>query len=130
MKTIALASLACLAPLLGGCVIIADGHDDPGLDFDVTTRSSGGQAGSVFGAVILPGSIEYRVSSNGCTDKESFEVAVRPRADDRYAVRLERTRTDNCRALLRDGVVVSYSFEELGLPEGADVEIENPVRRR
>lgn len=128
MKLSAALALACATPLLAGCIIIDGDDDGSGIDYDMSVSSR--ELGSVYGASVLPNRVEYRVTSNGCTDEESFDVKVRDRGDDRYALELSRVRADNCRAYLVEGVVVSYSFEQLGLPENADVAILNPVRRR
>ena len=111
-------------PLLAGCVIIDADEGDFSSDFD----SYG--AGSVFGATVHQSHVTFQVTSNGCTDRSYFEVDVDRHSGDRYSLELDRIRPDNCRALIADGVEVSWSFDELGLPQGASVEIDNPVIRR
>ncbi|MEO0466262.1 MAG: hypothetical protein AAF216_06945 [Pseudomonadota bacterium] len=117
-------SLMCL-PLLSACIVIdADGD---GADFTASVDRGG--AGTVYGAEIAGEAITYRVTSNGCTDEGNFHVDVN-RHDDHFHIELDRIRDDNCRAYLRDGTTVSWTYEELGLPEDAKIVIANPVRRR
>jgi hypothetical protein len=66
--------------------------------------------------------------SNGCTQKEDFGAEV-DRNDGRYRVRFERHRPDNCKAFVPEGRRMSWSFAELGIPEGAQVTIANRVGR-
>ena len=58
--------------------------------------------------------------SNGCTDKSYFDTDV-DRDDGEYEISFERVRADNCRAFLRDGVELTWSLGELGIPDGARV---------
>lgn len=108
---------------LSGCVVID--ADDENFDTRYDTVRS---AGTVFGADVTADTITFRVSSNGCTDKSFLEVDVDRRGSDRFDVTLDRVRVDYCKALVPDGVTVTYTFEELGLPPGADVTVRNPVR--
>lgn len=128
VKTATAAALLAAPLMLGGCVIAVseDGFDsdfDHHADFD---RS----AGSVFGADVTADAVTFRVTSNGCTDQSYFDVDVDRRGEGRYDVTIERREADKCRALLQDGVELTWTFDELRIPEGADVRIGNQVRRR
>ncbi|MEL6386836.1 MAG: hypothetical protein AAFR00_05760 [Pseudomonadota bacterium] len=116
-----------LVSALGGCVIVADGDDKPA--FTSTFDPAVSSPGTVFGAEIVADSITFLVSSNGCTDASFFAVDVDRRGDQTFAITLDRIRTDNCRALVPEGVDVSFTFQELGIPDGASVIVRNTIRR-
>lgn len=125
MKLTFLAPALAATALLGGCIIV---DADEG---DITTGfSHDGDLGTVYGATVFNDRVTFRVTSNGCTNESYFDTDVDSRSGNRFAVSIDRTRADNCRARLPEGVEVSYSFAELGLPDGADVTVLNPVRRR
>lgn len=129
MKTLVGLGAACALASLGGCIIIDDDGDvmDRGTSY-APFRASG--YGSVFGATVETDAVVFRVTSNGCSDESYFDIDVRRRGDERYAVGLDRIREDDCRGFMPDGVDVVYTFDRIGIPEGADVAILNPVRRR
>lgn len=119
-----LPALAAIA-LLGGCIIVD--ADEGDISASVTDDS---RVGTVFAAAVHQNRVSFRVTSNGCTDKTYFDTDVDERSGDRFIVSIDRTKRDMCRAFLPEGVELSYSFAELGLPDGADVTILNRVRRR
>lgn len=126
MKTFVAALALSTTLALGGCVVVAT---DEGLDFDHDIDFDD-DIGTVFGADITADIVTFRVTSNGCTDETHFDIDVDRHGSDKYSVGIMRTKPDRCRALLRDGVEVSWSYEDLGIPAGADVRVENQVRRR
>lgn len=73
-------------------------------------------------------SVRVRVPSKGCTTKDSFHVDVygAPDAGWAFEMALIRTHADNCRAMLPSGVELSWTKDELGLPDGADLRVVNP----
>ncbi|MEL6323330.1 MAG: hypothetical protein AAFQ84_03765 [Pseudomonadota bacterium] len=111
------------AALLGGCVIIDADDDSFTADWD-----SNDNFGTVYGADVSDSTVTFNVTDNGCTDRSFFDVRVFGNDDD-FEVGLKRTRQDYCKALNPDGAVVSWSFQELGIPDGAKVRILNSVRR-
>lgn len=124
MSKIPMLAALCLAtPLLGGCIII-DGDDDGRISVDY---EYGG--GSVYGADLLTDRVVYRVTSNGCTDKSYMDLDV-DREDGAYVLELERDRTDDCQAIVPNGVELTWTFDDLGIPGGAHVRVSNPVVRR
>jgi hypothetical protein len=110
-----LAVIAAAAPLLGGCVIYA---------------SEGGEIGeageTVRSARFEDGRLVVRVDSNGCTSAANFEVRLVGEAP--AALTLERVRADPCRAIVPEGVEVSWTYAELGLEPGASVRLMNAIR--
>ena len=124
MKT--LISVIALAGVtsLGGCIIVDADEDDVFL----SDRPDRG-AGTVFGADIVDDAVHFRVTSNGCTDKSFFDIDVTRRSSSSFSVELDRVRRDNCEADMPDGVQVTYTFQELGIPSGASVRVRNAVRK-
>ena len=79
------------------------------------------------------GKISFRVDSNGCTDAGSFEVRVTREQGitaeaPHYRLMIVRVRTDECKAMLWDGVVIELDLErELGLTGAYTFSVTNPV---
>ena len=124
----ALIVAALAAPLLSGCVIYADDSAQK----DVIVSWSGDQTGPALEAVrsarIADGRLTVRVSSNGCTDASHFTVDLTPADGGWTDIGLRRTSEDLCKALVPDGVEVSWTLAELGLEPGAQARLVNPTR--
>lgn len=74
------------------------------------------------------GKLFVRVSSGGCTSKESFQVEVKPLEDDALLLSLHRVVPDRCKALLLDGVELEYDLlEELGIRAPFRLKVANPI---
>ena len=124
MKTaMKLGAVALLGSALSGCLIV---------DADVRDTSDWGFSGGLlYGAEVSvrgPAELSIVAHSNGCTQKEDFHAEVN-RDDGRYRVRFERDRPDNCKAFAPEGKRMTWSFAELGIPEGGQVVIANRVGR-
>ena len=119
---LALVAMMAASPIfLGACVIVdADEHTSSSWDMDR-------DYGSLKGAEVSANQITARVSSNGCTTKDFIGTDVRKSGEDSFTVGFYREKQDYCRANLPDGVALSWSFEELGIPNGADVSVRNRV---
>ena len=82
---------------------------------------------------INQGKLAFRVDSNGCTDASSFKVSVGKEegvspASPHYRLMVERTRIDECKAMLWDGVVIELDLEkDLHLSGRYTISVENPV---
>ena len=107
---------------LSGCVIIDTDEDELRADWDM-----GHDYGTLKGADVSANSVTARVSSNGCTNKDFIGTNVRKTGDDSFSVGFYREKQDYCRAMLPDGVALTWSFEELGIPEGAEVRVRNKI---
>lgn len=122
-----LTAMAVAAPLLGGCVIYSN---EAGERVTVQTADAAlAQAEpleTVRAVAFENGRLDVRVESNGCTDTASFEVRLR--GDDPADLSLIRRAPDVCKALVPDGVVVSWTYEELGLTPGAAARVLNPIK--
>lgn len=110
-RTLTILAVSGAALAASGCVIVAGDFDD-GPHFS--------HAGDIMGSVVDSRGITITAHSNGCTDKTYFDVDV-DRDDGRYEVSFDREREDHCRALLRDGVELTWSYRELGIPDNAAV---------
>ena len=79
------------------------------------------------------GKISFRVDSNGCTDAGSFQVRVAREQGisaevPYYRLTIERVRTDECKAMLWEGVMIELDLEQdLGLTGAYTVSVTNPV---
>lgn len=74
------------------------------------------------------GDLVVRVASNGCTTRDSFVADVYGASGQgwNFDITLSRIHSDNCRALLPQGVELVWTRDELGLPQGAGVRVTNP----
>lgn len=121
----ALASLVLL-PLLGGCVIYSN---EGGERITVT----GGESLSAASTKLEPLSqvamdgrqLTVRAGSNGCTQVSSFEVQIVD--GDPAQISLVRREPDLCRAIVAEGVSLSWTYEELGLKPGQVAQVLNPL---
>jgi hypothetical protein len=83
---------------------------------------------------IHDGKLVFRTDSGGCTDAGSFAVDIAKEAGistaiPHYRLTIRRTRADDCKALLVDGVVIELDLEkDLGLKGTYTISVENPVR--
>lgn len=119
-----LATTIAAGLMLGGCVIVdADVRES---DWD-----RAGHAETLYGAEVGVRSpdVTITVYSGGCTRKEHFATEVDKRGDGRFDVAFRRTTADHCKALVPDGVKLTWSFAELGLPPGAQLRVLNRIGR-
>lgn len=128
MKPQCTLALLTAAPLLAGCIIIDD--DGTSREFSSSYSVADERLGSVFGASVEADAVTFLVRSSGCTDETYFDVDVDRVSSGSYAVSIDRIRVDTCEANLPGGVAVTYTFDELNIPDGSSVSVRNPVRRR
>ena len=107
---------------LSGCVIAVDADDDVHSNWDMHH-----DYGALKGADIGPDFVMARVSSNGCTTKDFIGADVDKTGDNRFSVGFYRERQDYCEAYVPEGVELSWTFEELGIPQDAAVRIRNDI---
>ena len=117
-------AVAAAAGLLSlpGCVIAVDADDDVHTNWDMHR-----DYGTLKGADIGTDFVMARVSSNGCTTKDFIGTDVRKTGDDSFSVGFYREKQDFCRAMLPEGIALTWSFAELGIPEGAEVRVRNEI---
>lgn len=123
--------LLLAAPLmLGGCVIYASDSGEtttvrtaPAASVELETR----ELESVHGVRFERDQAVVRVTSNGCTEKSDFSVEIVDGGDMAGEMTLIRNEPDHCRALIAEGVELSWTYAELGLERGAALVLANPL---
>lgn len=125
MRTLLILATAAAASLVGACA--TNGGQSAALQ-SATVDSS---LERLLFAWAGPDSIQVRVASNGCTDADSFDVAVEPEpgAQGAYRLAIKRVERDSCRGYKPEGERVEFSRVELGVPAEAAVTFANPVGR-
>ncbi|MNQ91866.1 hypothetical protein D3C85_1072650 [compost metagenome] len=126
MRLAAVAAVALL-PLLGGCVIYSSDGGERKVNINpanqVVTQPEVLEA---VRKVDFDGQrMNVVVGSNGCTEASSFEVKIKD--GDPAELSLTRRAPDLCKALVREGVVVSWTYAELGLEARQPVRVLNPI---
>ncbi len=116
---------AALLPLLGGCVIYSnEGGEKVSVMSDRVAVET--ETLEAVRKVDFDGQrLNVVVGSNGCTEASSFEVKIKD--GDPAELSLTRRTPDLCRAIVREGVTVSWTYAELGLTPGAAVRVLNPI---
>lgn len=125
MRLAAVAAAAALLPLLGGCVIYSN---EGGEKVSIVTDQGATRAEALEAVrkVDFDGQrLNVVVGSNGCTETSSFEVKIKD--GDPAELTLTRRTPDLCKALVAEGVKVSWTYAELGLERGQPVRVLNPI---
>jgi len=125
MRLAVVLAAAALLPLLGGCVIYSnEGGEKISIVADQgTTRA---EALEAVRKVDFDGQrLNVVVGSNGCTETSSFEVKIKD--GEPAELTLTRRTPDLCKALVPEGVTVSWTYAELGLEPGQPVRVLNPI---
>jgi hypothetical protein len=124
MRILSILAVAATASLAGAC---ATGGQSAALQ----STSVDPSLERLLFAWAGPDSIQVRVASNGCTEAESFDVAVgeEPGAAGTYRLAITRIERDDCRGYKPEGERLEFSRAELGVPAGAAVTFANPVGR-
>ena len=126
MRLLPALAAAALLPLLGGCVIYSNEGGEK-VSVNVSDQiAAKTEALEAVRKVDFDGQrLNVVVGSNGCTEASSFEVKIKD--SDPTELSLIRRTPDLCKALVREGVVVSWTYAELGLKSGAAVRVLNPI---
>lgn len=121
-----LAAAACV-PLLTGCVIYADDTGETTIvRMDSRTGITTEAAPEALRAVRFEdGNLIARVDSNGCTSAADFAISVAEGTP--VDITLTRTRQDLCKAIVREGVELRWTYQELGLTAGQTAHIVNAL---
>ena len=125
MRLLPALAAAALLPLLGGCVIYSNdgGERKVNINNQAVTQA---EALEAVRKVDFDGQrLSVVVGSNGCTEASSFEVKIKDA--DPAELSLIRRAPDLCKAIVREGVVVSWTYAELGLNTGQHVRVLNPI---
>lgn len=83
----------------------------------------------IHGAAFTDNLAIIRVTSNGCTTKDDL-VPHLTRSRDFSILTVRRVNEDQCRNPIAEGFEVQWTFEELGLPHGTAVTVNNPFQLR
>jgi hypothetical protein len=126
MRVPGVLAAVALLPLLGGCVIYSNESGEK-VSVNVADRvPAASEPLEAVRRVDFDGQrLNVVVGSNGCTEASSFEVRIKD--DDPAELTLTRRSPDLCKALVRDGVTVSWTYAELGLEAGQPVRVMNPI---
>lgn len=125
MRLLPALAAVTLLPLLGGCVIYSnEGGEKVSVMSDRVAVET--ETFEAVRKVDFDGQrLNVVVGSNGCTEASSFEVKIKD--GDPAELSLTRRTPDLCRAIVREGVTVSWTYAELGLESGAAVRVLNPI---
>lgn len=125
MRLLPALAAAALLPLLGGCVIYSnEGGEKVSVMSDRVAVET--ETLEAVRKVDFDGQrLNVVVGSNGCTEASSFEIKIKD--GDPAELSLTRRTPDLCRAIVREGVTVSWTYAELGLTPGAAVRVLNPI---
>jgi hypothetical protein len=78
-----------------------------------------------YGVGVAAEGVVFRVYSSGCSNKEHFDAPVVDRSGNLPTISLKRLQRDPCRALLVEGVELTYAWEELGLSANESFRVSN-----
>jgi hypothetical protein len=123
----ALVAAALCAPLQSASVIYADDQAEKDVIVRVADATQE-PLEPIHAARMDRDRFVARVASNGCTDGTSFALEITAGDDGWTDVALRRERPDLCKALVPDGVELSWPVDQLGLEPGARVRVVNPTR--
>ena len=119
---------AVLPPLLSACVVHVsdDGPRVLGQGEHVSIQTV--QLEPVRSARITDGRLYVRVDSNGCTDAEDFAVHIDVADSGAVGLGVEREDPDLCKALVPDGVELSWSLQDLDVTASGPFRLLNPLK--
>lgn len=127
MRLAILAGATMSSLLLSACVVHVN-DDRPrrvGRDVSISIRTQPLEA--VRAARVEDGRFFVRVNSNGCTDASDFDVHVEVSDDGAVGLGVQRTDADLCKALVPDGVELSWSLADLEVTAPGPFRLLNPL---
>lgn len=119
---------AVLPPLLSACVVHVSDDGSRVLERGARVSIQAVQLEPVRSARITDGRLYVRVDSNGCTDTEDFAVHVDVADDGAVGLGVEREDPDLCKALVPDGVELSWSLQDLDVTAPGPFRLLNPLK--
>lgn len=124
-RTVALTALLALSPLMSACALLErfTGPSGPPQTAEILP----GQVEPVHSAFIAHDQAVFRVTSNGCTTKADIIPVVRP-SNEGPIITLRRIKEDRCAETQPEGASISWTFDELGLPSGSRLSVDNPYQ--
>lgn len=121
-RVVEMAAVLALAPLTSACTLV-DRLTGPSRSAEILP----GQVEPVHSAFIAHDQAVFRVTSNGCTTKADIMPVVRP-SNEGPIITLRRIREDRCAETQPEGASISWTFDELGLPSGSRLSVDNPYQ--
>ncbi len=119
---------AVLPPLLSACVVHVSDDGPRVLERGARVSIQTAQLEPVRSARIADGRLYVRVDSNGCTDTEDFAVHIDVADSGAVGLGVEREDPDLCKALVPDGVELSWSLQELDVTASGPFRLLNPLK--
>ena len=90
-------------------------------------NSNFGLSMGILGHIIANDGVYLQVNSGGCTQKRDIGFRVKANEPDLAEITFFRKLSDPCLAYFPNGIVLKFSFEELGLKPGMRLQIMNPI---
>lgn len=125
VKRAAVTTALAAALALGGCSALRGAVSPDAARPAVATADMPGQLEPIHAAAFTRDLAVFWVSSNGCTRKDDVRPFV-TQTRDSAVITLRRMDEDRCKRPMAEGVQLEWTFEELGLPPGAPVSVNNP----
>lgn len=119
---------AVLSPLLSACVVHVTDDGPRVLERGARVSIQTAQLEPVRSARIADGRLYVRVDSNGCTDTEDFAVHIDVADSGAVGLGVEREDPDLCKALVPDGVELSWSLQDLDVTASGPFRLLNPLK--
>lgn len=113
------------APLLSGCVIYSNTGGERETVVNGLNAAAPEPLEAVRSARVENDRLIVRVGSNGCTEATHFSFDLTEQ-EGFTEIAIRRTTPDLCRALVREGVELSWSFDLLELQPGTRLVLLNP----
>ncbi len=119
---------AVLSPLLSACVVHVTDDGPRVLERGARVSIQTARLEPVRSARIADGRLYVRVDSNGCTDTEDFAVHIDVADSGAVGLGVEREDPDLCKALVPDGVELSWSLQDLDVTASGPFRLLNPLK--
>jgi hypothetical protein len=97
---------------------------EPGTKAGATKAVAGGEEEHIYGVLVTSDGLDIRVFSSGCTGEANFTSWIEP--GDIERVHLIRTKLDQCEADIPEGVVLHFTWAQLGVTK-QQAQLVNPI---
>lgn len=116
IRQMAFAGLMCAGLAMSACATAPSSQDLAAMP---------GELEAVQAAAFTRDTVLLKISSNGCTDKDAVKPFI-TKLRSHAVMTLRRLEEDKCVGQPTDSVLLQWSFDELGLAPGTQVEVSNP----
>jgi hypothetical protein len=100
---------------------------EPGTTPGPTTAPGGVPDEWIYGVLVTSDGLDIRVLTGGCTGVEDFTSWIEPSGKTEL-VHLIRTRIDGCEAYVPEGVLLHFTWAQLGVTKG-EARLVNPIQK-